>query len=115
MALDQVDRAAQSEATLDRDWVVAAGGIGLLAVSEPKGQLEALGTPSAGILGHPPQPLAQIGANRGDAILPDLFNRRRQLVMVEAGTEVEFRVDEVLRCHQIIMGNRQHMLLAQSA
>lgn len=38
-----------------------------------------------GVLAHPPQPLAEIGADLSHGILLDLIDGRRQLVLVASG------------------------------
>jgi hypothetical protein len=95
VALDQVDRPAEPELADHRHGIGDARGVGLLAVAvgEAERQLEAPRHPAVVGLGRAAEPLAQVGAEARDAVLPDARDRGPELVLEAPGRLVERAVD----------------------
>ena len=84
VTLDEVDRAAQLQVAEHRDRRRDARRVGFAALAERQAEreLEAIGDPAVLVLGRAPQPLAQVGANAVDAVLPHPRDRRAELIAI---------------------------------
>ena len=77
VALDEIDRAAQLDAAVELHRLVDAVGSRSRRSVRPKESSKSARRP-LGLLGGAPQPLAQVGADRRDAVVPHALDRRRR-------------------------------------
>src|SRR5207237_3194897 len=91
LALDQINRPAQLETSVDQHGIRQAVGIAAF-VRETKGKLEMPRLP-ARKLRQPPRPDAQIARDVSDLVLPDALDCRREVLVVLRGNRGEHRVE----------------------
>ena len=84
VSLDKVDRAAKLDAAVKVDGARHRLRVGLAplgTVRQPEGQFEMPGHVAGVVLACPPQPFAEIGADRRDAVLPHAVDGRRKVIL----------------------------------
>src|SRR5581483_10513028 len=93
VALDEVDRSTQPDAGLELDRFGDRSGVAIAAGREPERELEAPWNEAGLVLAHAAEPLAQVGADAGDALAPDALDRGRQAFVVLARDRFEHVVE----------------------
>ena len=100
---DKIDRATELDAAVEVDGIGHRVRISLTlfaAAGQPERHFEVQGDISRLVLARPPQPFAQIGADRRDAVLPDAIDCRRKVVIVARGGFLDDFVEDLSRLIQ---------------
>ena len=117
MTLDEVDRPAKLDAAVKLDGIGHRPRVGLAALEamrQPEGQFEMPRHVTGVVLARSAQPFAQIGADRGDAVLPDAIDGRGKVVLVP-GSDLRYDLlKELPRPIEIAWPHRQQVLVAQA-
>ena len=117
MALDEIDRSAELNAAVEVDGAGYRLRIGLPPlgpVLEPERQLEMPGHVAGVVLACPPQPFAQIGADRSDAVVPDAVDRGRKVVLIAGGDFRDDRIELLPRPVEVARPHREQASLPQT-
>ena len=114
MALDQVDRTAKLDAAVEIDRAGHRLRIGLTSLGpmlQTKRQLEMPGHVPGFVFARPPQPFAKVGADCGDAILPNAVDGGGKIVPIAGGDLRDHRVEPLLRLLEVGWPHRKKVRL----
>src|SRR5439155_15108210 len=89
------DRAAEGQIAEYPDWVAEAGRVRVrpVAVGEAEGQLELVRHPAVAGAGRTPEPLAEVAADRLDAVLPHPRDGGREILGIARRHPLEHHVE----------------------